>query len=78
VKEAFAPVDLPTAAAEYTRHLSKVNRADYHYRQTLHWHLEAHYGQLAHCRMVREINAEFDRAEREAGVSQTSWHGGKA
>jgi hypothetical protein len=71
------PVTLATAAAEYTRHLSRVKRADYPYRQTLHQHLAAHYGQLEHCRMVREINAEFDRIEREAGVSQTSWHGGE-
>jgi hypothetical protein len=71
----FAPIDLPTAVAKYAAHLAERHKVSYLYRQTLHQHLEAHYGQLEHCRMVREINAEFDRIEREAGVSQTSWHG---
>jgi hypothetical protein len=71
------PLTLAVATALYKIHLHLTHAADYAERQRLHTHLEAHYGQLAHCRMVREINAEFDRLEREAGVSQTSWQGEK-
>jgi hypothetical protein len=71
------PLTLAVATALYKINLDVTNAADYPYRQHLHARLEAHYGQLEHCRMVREINAEFDRAEREAGVSQVGWHGQK-
>jgi primosomal protein N'' len=72
------PLTLAVATALYKIHLHLTRAADYSERQRLHQHLEAHYGQLEHCRMVREINAEFDRAEREAGVSQVDWHGTKS
>jgi Spy/CpxP family protein refolding chaperone len=71
------PLTLAEASTLYMLHLALSHAADYSYRQQLHTHLEAHYGQLEHCRMVREINGEFDRAEREAGVSQVGWHGQK-
>jgi hypothetical protein len=72
------PITLRTAVSIYFWYLTTRRKASYSVRQNLHTHLEAHYGQLEHCRMVREINGEFDRLEREAGVSQVGWHGTKS
>jgi hypothetical protein len=70
-----APITLAVAFTAYAIHLALSHAADYPMRQRLHTQLAEHYGALAHCRTIHKINAEFDRLEREAGVSQTSWHG---
>jgi hypothetical protein len=72
-----APITLAVAFTAYAIHLALSHAADYPMRQRLHTQLEANYGMFEHCRMVHKINAEFDRLEREAGVSQTSWQGGE-
>jgi hypothetical protein len=68
-------VTIAAAVAAYRAHLSASGRVSYPLRQQLHRAIAAHLGEVEHCRAVHHINSEFDRAEREAGANQQTWHG---